>query len=120
MTMNDQRLENIIAALLRTGVALALSIVLIGGGKLIIERGRAPVDRSMFVGEPAELESLAGIVALAARGDACGLIQAGVLVLTATPIARVAFSIVAFALERDRLYVVISFAVLAMPIIGFF
>jgi uncharacterized membrane protein len=37
-----------------------------------------------------------------------------VLLLVATPVARVAFSIVGFALERDRLYVVITTIVLAI------
>jgi uncharacterized membrane protein len=41
--------------------------------------------------------------ALALEGR--GLIQLGLLLLIATPIARVAFSIVAFALEKDRMYV---------------
>jgi uncharacterized membrane protein len=42
------------------------------------------------------------------------IIQLGVLLLVATPIVRVAFSIVGFALEGDRLYVVITSLVLAI------
>jgi len=38
----------------------------------------------------------------------------GLLLLIATPIARVAFSIVGFALERDRMYVVFTLIVLAI------
>jgi uncharacterized membrane protein len=40
------------------------------------------------------------------------LIQLGLLLLIATPVARVAVAIVGFALERDRLYTVISLIVL--------
>jgi len=36
----------------------------------------------------------------------------------ATPIARVAFAAVAFAIERDRLYVAISLLVLAVLLYG--
>jgi uncharacterized membrane protein len=43
-----------------------------------------------------------------------GIIQLGLLLLIATPVARVAFSVVAFALERDRLYVGITLIVLAV------
>jgi len=43
-----------------------------------------------------------------------GVIQLGILFLIATPVARVAFSGVAFALERDWLYVGIASAVLAV------
>jgi uncharacterized membrane protein len=50
--------------------------------------------------------------ALAFRGR--GLIQLGLLLLIATPLARVAFSVVAFALEGDRLYVVVALIVLAV------
>ena len=40
------------------------------------------------------------------------LILAGLLILIATPVARVVFSLVAFALERDRVYVAITAIVL--------
>jgi uncharacterized membrane protein len=52
--------------------------------------------------------------ALAFRGG--GLIQLGLLLLIATPIARVAFSVAAFALQRDRLYLVVTLIVLAVLI----
>jgi uncharacterized membrane protein len=53
---------------------------------------------------------LSGAFAFRARS----IIQLGVLLLLATPIARVAFSVAGFALERDRLYVIITFVVLAI------
>jgi uncharacterized membrane protein len=40
--------------------------------------------------------------------------QLGLLLLIATPVARVAFSVFAFALQRDRLYVVVTLAVLGV------
>jgi uncharacterized membrane protein len=43
-----------------------------------------------------------------------GIIQLGLLLLIATPIARVALSVVAFAIQRDRLYVVATLVVLAV------
>ena len=43
----------------------------------------------------------------------------GLLLLIATPVARVAFSIVAFALEGDRLYVAITAVVLALLVLSF-
>jgi len=66
------------------------------------------------MGEPTDLRSVSGIVkdALAFRGR--GLIQLGLLVLIATPVARVAFSVAAFAMQRDRLYVVVALIVLAV------
>jgi len=66
------------------------------------------------VGEPTDLRTLSGIVrdALALRGR--GIIQLGLLLLIATPVARVAFSVAAFAIQRDRLYVVVTLMVLAI------
>ena len=42
------------------------------------------------------------------------IIQFGLLLLIATPVARVIFSAVAFAWERDYLYVAFTLAVLAV------
>ena len=47
-----------------------------------------------------------------------GLIQFGLLLLIAVPVARVAFSVVAFALQRDRTYVVVTLIVLAVLLYG--
>jgi uncharacterized membrane protein len=44
-----------------------------------------------------------------------GIIQLGLLLLIATPVARVALSIVGFAAERDRMYV--SFALIVLAIL---
>jgi uncharacterized membrane protein len=43
-----------------------------------------------------------------------GVIQLGLLLLLATPVARVGFSILAFALQRDRTYVIVTVIVLAV------
>jgi uncharacterized membrane protein len=44
----------------------------------------------------------------------------GILLLIATPVCRVLFAIVAFVLEGDRLYVVVSLLVLAVLLFGMF
>jgi uncharacterized membrane protein len=46
--------------------------------------------------------------------SARAIIQLGLLLLIATPVARVAFSAVAFAIEHDYMYVVITLIVLAI------
>jgi len=55
-----------------------------------------------------------------ARGDAGAIVELGILLLVATPICRVMFAVIAFAVERDRLYVAISLAVLAVLLFGMF
>ncbi len=49
-----------------------------------------------------------------------GLAQAGLVVLIATPVVRVAASVVGFALERDRLYAAITLVVLAILLTSLF
>lgn len=116
--MTDHRLETIIGRLLQIGVGLAVAIVVCGGVGYLAAHRHEPADRTVFVGEPAELESLSGIIALATRFDPDGIIQLGILVLIATPIARVIFSVYAFELEKDRLYVAITLVVLTLLIVG--
>ncbi len=48
------------------------------------------------------------------------LIQTGIVVLIATPVARVAFSVFGFAREGDRLYVGITLFVLGTLLYGLF
>ena len=60
------------------------------------------------------MRTVSGIIRGTASFHGRNIIQLGLLLLIATPVARVAFSVVAFALERDRLYVVITLIVLAV------
>jgi uncharacterized membrane protein len=108
----DQKVEVIIANLLRAGVTLAAAIVLAGGALFLVRYGLELASYHVFVGEPTDLRTWMGIVhaAFALRGR--GIIQLGLLFLIATPVARVAFAAFAFAIERDWLYVGISTFVL--------
>jgi uncharacterized membrane protein len=51
-------------------------------------------------------------------GNAGSVIQFGLLLLIGTPIARVVFAVVAFAIQKDRTYVFISLIVLAALLYG--
>lgn len=117
----DQRIENILGNLLRAGVLLSALVVLIGGMVYLLRQGHAPVAFRVFHGEPADLRDVRGIVrnTLALRGR--GIIQLGLLLLIATPVARVAFSIFAFAEQRDRMYIVFTlmvFSILLYSLLG--
>jgi uncharacterized membrane protein len=113
-TWTDRRIETIIGDLLRAGVIFSGAIVLIGGIVYLIHQGDTVPHYGVFHGEPSDLRSVTGIVreALARRGR--GIIQLGLLFLIATPVARVVFSIFAFAVQRDWLYVVVTLIVLAV------
>jgi uncharacterized membrane protein len=109
-------MEELIGTLLRVGVTLAAAVVLLGGTAYLARHGLAAPQYHVFVGEPTDLRTLSGIVKGALAFRARGLIQLGLLLLIATPIARVAFSVAAFALQRDRLYFVVTLIVLAVLI----
>jgi uncharacterized membrane protein len=108
----DQRVEIVIANLLRAGVTLAATVVLTGGSVFLFRHGLAPANYRVFAGEPTELRNLRGIVHAAFTLQSRGIIQLGLLFLIVTPVARVAFAAFAFALERDWLYTAISTFVL--------
>jgi uncharacterized membrane protein len=113
-TWNDLRIEIIIGTLLRTGVILAASVVLFGGVLYLVRHGHEIPDYRTFHGEPENLKSPKDIVHGVFGMSARAIIQLGLLLLIATPVARVAFSAVAFAIEHDYMYVVITLIVLAI------
>src|SRR6202044_2470294 len=110
--MNDRRLETIIGRLLQVGVLAAAATVLAGGIFYLVQSHSARVDYRSFAPGGPDVISLSGIVRSAAHLQSLGLIQFGLLLLIATPVARVALAVVGFALERDRLYTVVSLIVL--------
>lgn len=116
--ISDHEVEQIVGRLLQLGVLLAAFVTLVGGIMLLVHHGAAPAAYSVFQGEPAQLRSLTGIIGGAFGGDAKSIVQLGLLLLIATPVARVAFTLVAFALQRDRMYVLITAIVFALLLYG--
>src|SRR5262245_6167887 len=112
--LDDDAIERLLARLLQAGVLLSTLLVLAGGIVFLIHQGKVVPQYSRFAGEPAELSSVTGIVRSAFRGDGRGLIQLGLLVLVATPVLRVAGSLLAFVALRDRTYVVLTSVVLLL------
>jgi uncharacterized membrane protein len=110
----DRRIEEIVAVLLRTGVALSASVVLVGGVIYLARHGTSPADYRVFHGEPSEMRSLSGIIHSSLTWHGRGIIQLGLVLLIATPVARVAFSIWGFAEERDHMYTTFTVIVLAI------
>ncbi|MGA2965123.1 MAG: DUF1634 domain-containing protein [Terriglobales bacterium] len=110
----DRRIEVILGNLLRSGVLLSAAIVLWGACIYLFRHAHEPADYRVFRGEPSDFRTIPGVLQSALNGHGRGWIQLGLLFLIATPIARVAFSIVGFAMERDRMYVAFTLIVLAI------
>jgi uncharacterized membrane protein len=82
------------------------------------QRGQVKVDYGVFRGEPSDLRGLRGIWHAARGLRARGIIQLGLLILVATPVARVVLAAIAFARERDWLYAAIALIVFAGLLFG--
>ena len=112
--MTDARLERMVSVLLRTGVLISGAVVLAGGAYFLAKHGREPAHYGTFQGQPSVdrfvSEIVTGFLGLRARS----IIQFGILLLIATPIARVLLSLVGFVLEWDGKYIVITAIVLAI------
>ena len=108
----DQKIENIVGNLLRVGVSLSAVVVMFGAVIYLARHGRSPADYRVFRGEPTDLKSLSGILHSAFMFHGQGIIQMGLVLLIATPVARVAFAIWGFAAEHDRLYMIFTGIVL--------
>jgi len=108
------RVESALGNLLRTGVGVAALVVGLGALVYLGGHGVEHADYRTFHSEPAELRSIGGLLRAAASGQGQGIIQLGVVLLIATPIARVAFACGAFLRERDWRYATISLAVLGV------
>jgi uncharacterized membrane protein len=115
---DDHRMEPLMGRLLQVGVLLASIFVLLGGALFLRAHPGPVANYRNFIGQPAAMRQFQGLVLALRSGDPEAIIQLGVLILIATPIARVIFAAFAFAMERDRLYLVISLIVLAVLIVG--
>jgi uncharacterized membrane protein len=114
MQRSDDRTDRIIGVLLRSGVLAAAAVVLAGGVWYMARFATLPPHYRTFQGEPRNLRSVAGVWHGVLHRQPLSVIQFGLLLLIATPIARVAFSVIAFAIERDKLYFALTLVVLTV------
>ncbi len=114
------RAGGVIGRLLQVGVLVAGLVVVAGGVLYNVRHGGEPPQLHAFHGEPSDLRTPTGILqdTLALRGR--GIIQLGLLILIATPVARVALSVLVFALERDANYVAVTLFVLGLLLFSLF
>ena len=112
----DDDVDQLLGNLLRMGVIVATMVAAIGGVLYLAQHGTQPTDHRAFHGEPTELRHVGSIVRAAISLNTAAIVQLGLVLLIATPVARVAMSLVAFVLQRDRVYIVVTSIVLALLI----
>ena len=111
-------IELLISTTLRIGVMLSVAVMLLGLVVTFIHHpdyfhsrpalGELTSSREIFANTTAAV--LRGVREL--RGQSIAML--GILLLIATPVVRVAISVVLFAAQRDRRYVLITAVVLAL------
>jgi uncharacterized membrane protein len=111
-------LEAKLSKLLSASVLLAAGVGLVGIVMYLLEHRGVREDLSVFVPEPEGLREPGQIAAGAWALDSAAVLQLAVLLLVLTPIARVVFSLVMFAVRRDWLYVVVTTIVLGALAVG--
>jgi uncharacterized membrane protein len=115
----DRRIEVILGNLLRAGVLISAAVVLFGACIYLSRHAHESVDYRVFRGEPSDYRTISGVIQSVINFRGRGIIQLGLLFLIATPIARVAFSVVGFVIERDHLYVAFTLIVFAVLLYSF-
>ncbi|GAB3908067.1 DUF1634 domain-containing protein [Mucilaginibacter boryungensis] len=113
----DKDMQVAIGWVLRVGVIVSIAVVFFGGVVYLYRHGHSLTNYSTFNGVP-DFVNPSGIIngILAFRGRA--IIQAGILLLVATPVLRVCCSAIGFIAEKDWLYTAITIAVLLIIFIS--
>jgi uncharacterized membrane protein len=119
-----RRAEIVISTVLRGGVLASLAVILVGTLMTFVhhpEYGSSPGELARLTqpgaGFPRTLREVAtGLGAL--RGQA--IVVLGLWMLIATPVLRVAVTVLVFLEERDGMYLAITLTVLALLILSFF
>ena len=120
LKLKDEQVETLIGQLLRAGTLLSCFVTFVGIVQYLLRYSSETVNYRVFHPTEGKLLHLSELIPNAFRGNPVAIIQLGILLLIATPVARVAFLVGAFALERDRLYVAVSGLVLVILLYSLF
>jgi uncharacterized membrane protein len=110
-----RRTELIISNVLRGGVLLSAGVIALGAILYYVRW----LGTGGKASEGAFPHTLAAVGNGLSHGDPLAVIVLGLLLLLATPVLRVAVSIITFAMERDWLYTGITLLVLAILVLSF-
>ena len=122
--MKSEHVESLISFTLRTGVFLSITVVFLG---LVFTFVHHPayvssrIELGALINPHEEFtNSFSGVIrgVMAQQGKA--IVMLGILLLIATPVVRVAISVILFAVQRDRIFVVITATVFVVLLVSLF
>jgi len=116
-------IETLISVTLRTGVLLSMAVIVTGVVFTFVHhpdyfRSR-PALGELTNAEATFPRTIGEVLRGVAQARGQAIVMAGILLLIATPIARVAISVALFASQRDRLYVAVTATVLVLLVVSF-
>ncbi|MGA2514008.1 MAG: DUF1634 domain-containing protein [Candidatus Limnocylindrales bacterium] len=117
--MTPERFRTVVGTVLLVGVVVSAALIGAGfvaalaigwQGSLLGQAAATTAATTDFANLPGRLAS----------AEPAAIVQLGLVTLLATPVTRVAASVVGFALEGDRLYTAITLAVLLILLTSIF
>ena len=112
-----------IVTVLRVGVVSSIAIMLVGMAVTFLHHpeyfSASPALGALTSPNAHFPNTLLDVASGVRGGRGQAIVMAGLLVLIATPVARVALSVFVFVKVRDRLYAGITFAVLMILLVSF-
>ncbi len=109
-----ETVEQFLGSMLRVGVIASALVVLVGAVIYLSKHGGEAFAPELFARDAAEFRSIPSVLVGIGEMRGRGVIQLGLLLLIATPVLRVAFSLIAFIGQRDWLYFSLTTAVLLL------
>lgn len=103
-----------VGGLLQAGVVIAAAVGCVGAVLSLLRSGGAVAGFHQFLGGSDPLRQLDAVFRGVSQGDPRAIMQLGVLLLIATPIARVVLSLAVFVHQRDRTYIAVTLLVLGI------
>ena len=116
----DLKMDMAISRMLRVGVSIAAFVVLAGWILYLWRAHGVLPDYYHFHGVPSPADRFTPVFEGIRHLDSRSLIRLGILLLIATPIMRVAFCVYSFAIQKDKIYVLVSAVVLTVLLYSFF
>jgi uncharacterized membrane protein len=116
----DLKMDMAISRMLRVGVSIAAFVVLAGWILYLWQAHGVRPDYHHFHGIPSPADRFTPVLEGIRHLDSRSLIRLGILLLIATPIMRVAFCVYSFAIQKDKIYVLVSTVVLTVLLYSFF
>ena len=115
-------IERLISIVLRTGVLLSMAVIITGVALTFVHhpdyfRSRPALGELTSAGATYP-HTIRAVARDAREGHGQAIAMAGILLLIATPIVRVAMSTALFTVEKDKLYALITLLVLILLLVS--